>query len=672
MIQTLPELLFHQGLCFPATNAQLYKDSTGTFQPVTYHELCEDMFNFAAGLVTIGTKRGEHIGHIADNRKEWQVISLGAMVIGCADIPRGSDVTVKELTYILSFTECRTVSVENPYVLGKLCECLDEIPTLKNIILIDSQNKATDRFDLKGRKLIHYENFLKTGFEWRQQHPEKIKGEIWKGKTEDVATIIFTSGTTGTPKGVQLTHKNFLCQLDNMHKRLDFHRGDRAMCILPIWHVYQRLFELYIIYFAGCLCYSRPIPSILMSDFPKVRPQFMPCVPRVWDSIYQIITKKLKAQNKISWMFFNILKESSASLNNMYDIMHGLKKSFRKTSLFKQGLSKLLIIPYGILYPLRLLGEKLYFKDIKEMIGGRFITGVSGGGGLPPKLDKFFNAVGIHIIEAYGMTETAPLVSIRNRFRPVSGTIGKPLEHNECKILNSEGKETKPGEKGVLYVKGQNVMAGYYQRPDLTDGILTNDGWLNTGDIACKTYEGELIIKGRQKDTIVLRSGENVEPFPIEAKLVESPYITKAVVCGQDQNYLGAIIIANTEALKQAAEHENQETKSSVSKLLSSDFAKEIVTREIERLICSKNGFKNFERVSTFILMEKFLHPEEEFSAKGDIIRYKILQNYKHQINSMFQKEEKKQKKLMSEKLQELIPEKLQEAMQEWLQNFQN
>ena len=147
MLNTLPELLYHQGLNFPNINAQLTKDSSGIFQPTTYKELCEQMFDFAAGLLTLGTKRGDHIGHIADNRQEWQVVSLGSMVIGCADIPRGSDVTVNELRYILSFTECKTVSIENPYVLGKLCECIEDIPTLKNIILIDSQNKALDRFD---------------------------------------------------------------------------------------------------------------------------------------------------------------------------------------------------------------------------------------------------------------------------------------------------------------------------------------------------------------------------------------------------------------------------------------------------------------------------------------------------------------------------------------------
>lgn len=669
MIKTLPELLYHQGLCFPASIAQLVKDPSGNFQPVTYHELCEQMFNFAAGLKTLGTKKGEHIGHIADNRAEWQPISLGTMLLGCADIPRGSDVTVKELAYILSFTECRTVSVENPFILGKLCECLDEIPTLKNIILVDDQKKTLDRFDLKGRKLIHYEDLMKDGFEWREKNPDKMRNSVWNGETEDVATIIFTSGTTGTPKGVQLTHKNFLCQLENFQKRLDFHRGDRVMCILPIWHVYQRLFEFYIMYFAGTLCYSRPIASILLADFQKVRPQLMPCVPRVWDAIHQNITKKLKSRGKASWILFNILTAASSASHQMSDSFKGLKKRFRKPHLISFLFRKLLIIPYGLLYPLRVWGEKCYFKDIKEMLGGRFITGVSGGGGLPPKLDKFFNAVGIQIIEAYGMTETAPMVSIRHRFAPVGGTIGKPLEHNQARIIKNDGTEAKPGEKGVLYIKGENVMKGYYNRQDLTDEILNKDGWLNTGDIAVFTYNGELIIKGRSKDTIVLRSGENIEPFPLEAKLVESPYIQQAVVCGQDENSLGAIIIANVEALRQAAEHENMDLKSSTAKLLSSDFTKELLTREIERLICSKNGFKNYERISTFFVMEKFLHPEEEISAKGGLIRYKILQNYKHQITSMFSKEEKKQRKIMPEKLQELMPEKLQEMLQEFFQN---
>jgi len=671
MINTLPELLYHQGLCFPTTNAQLTKDASGTFQPTTYKELTEQMFDFAAGLLVLGTKRGEHIGHIADNRQEWQVVSLGSMVIGCADIPRGSDVTINELRYILSFTECRTVSIENPYVLGKLCECIDDIPTLENIILIDSQNKSLDRFDIKGRKLFHYADILKSGRNWRTENPEMIEKEIWKGKTEETATIIFTSGTTGTPKGVMLSHKNFLCQLEDIASTLGFHKAERSLCILPIWHVYERELEYYIMFFAGTLCYSKPISSILLADFQKVRPQFMPCVPRVWDSLYQSISKRIKEKSAAAWILFQILAEASSASLTLKNTIRGLNRYYKERGSIKHAMCKFLWIPYGLLFPLRVLGEKLFFSKIKEILGGRFVCGISGGGGCPPKLDKFFNAVGIQVVEGYGMTETAPIVSIRNRFAPVLGTIGRPLAYNECKIIKMNGEPAKPGEKGVLYVKGTNVMQGYYNRPDLTKEILSDDGWLNTGDIAVSTYNGELAIKGRSKDTIVLRSGENVEPFPIEAKLEESPLISQAVVCGQDQNTLGAIIIPDMAELKKAAEDAG-ESFTSDQKLMTSGFAQELITREIERLISSKNGFKNCERVSTFFLMEKFLHPEEEFSAKGGLIRYKVLNNYKHQITAMFNKETKKQKKIMPEKLHDMMPERLQEAMQEFLQNFQN
>ncbi len=671
MINTLPELLYHQSLCFPATTVQLTKDSTGTFQPTTYKELCEQMFDFAAGLLTIGTKRGENIGHIADNRQEWQVVSLGAMVIGCADIPRGSDVTLKELQYILSFTECRTVSVENPYVLGKLCECLDDIPSLENIILIDSQNKSLERFNLKGKKLFHYEDILKAGNQWREKNPDKIEKEVWKGNTEDTATIIFTSGTTGTPKGVMLSHRNFLCQLEGIASRLGFTRGQRALCILPVWHVYERELEYYILFFAGTMCYSKPVSSILLSDFQKVRPQFMPCVPRVWESLYQSISKKIKSQSAVSWLLFQILAGASSASLSLKNTIIGLNRYYRERGSIRHSLYKLLYIPYGLLVPLRFLGNKLFFTKIRTVLGGRFVCGVSGGGGCPPKLDKFFNAVGIQVVEGYGMTETAPIVSVRNRFAPVLGTIGKPMNYNETKILKADGNPAKPGEKGILYVRGLNVMKGYYKRPDLTKEILSEDGWLNTGDIAVSTFNGELAIKGRSKDTIVLRSGENVEPFPIEAKLSESPYILQAVVCGQDENTLGAIIIPDIDELKQSAENAGEKF-STTQKLMDSEFAQEIITREIERLISSKNGFKNFERVSTFFMMEKFLHTEEEFSAKGGLIRYKVLNNYKNKITAMFNKETKKQKKIMPEKLQEMMPEKLQEVISEFLQNFQN
>lgn len=646
MIQSLPHLLYHQGLYYSETIAQLSKDHSGNFQPTTYFELMNQTFDFAAGLITLGTKQNEHIGLISDDRQEWQSISLGAMSIGCADIPRGTDVTVRELSYILSFTECRTVVVENPFVLGKVCQCIPDLPALENIILVDNQNQNLDKYELQEKNLYHYANILKAGSKWRDENPEKIEEMMRQVQPDDVATIIFTSGTTGTPKGVQLTHHNFLLQLPALHERLDFHRGDRAMCILPIWHVYERVFEFYMMYFAGTLCYSKPVASMLLGDMKKVRPQMMPCVPRVWESIYQTISKQIHKTSKISWLLFKLTESSSRLSLQMKDLIKGLNKTFKKTPLLLHGFYQILWIPYGILFPLRKLGDCLYFSDIKELLGGHFIVGISGGGGFPPKLDRFFNSVGIQIVEGYGMTETAPMIALRDRFAPVINTIGTPLPYEETKILDNEGNVVKPGEKGLLYVRGENVMKGYYKQPELTATILDKDGWLNTGDLAVQTYTGQLMIKGRKKDTIVLKNGENVEPFPIEAKLIESKFIQKAVVVGQDENSLGALIIPNLEPLKEVAKQANVPHADNTGRLLASAFARELITREMERLICSKNGFKNFERVATFEFLEKFEHPEEEFSAKGELIRYKVTENYNHIIRSMFHKEERKTRRL--------------------------
>ena len=680
MITNLPRLVYHQGLRYPETTAQLSKDEKGVFQPTSYKEMSEQMLNFAGGLKTLGIEKGEHVGHIADNRQEWQIVSLGIMAAGGTDIPRGTDVTTKELAYILGFTKCRIVSVENPYVLGKLCEVLGELPDLKYIILIDDQNQALDKYDLKKSTLFRYSAILKNGEEWRKNHVDEIENNLQEIKEDESATIIFTSGTTGTPKGVELTHKNFLCQLEPLSQRLDFHKADRCLCILPIWHVYQRLLEFYIIYFAGTLCYSKPVSSILLADFQKVRPQIMPCVPRVWESLYQAISKKIKSDSKIAWILFNFFAGCSKGSIQLMDSIKGRTKSFKKRNIFKIFFSKFLYIPYGILFPLRKLGNKIFFQKLKNMVGGQFVCGISGGGGFPAKLDKFFNSIGIQILEGYGLTETAPIVAVRHRYNPVMGTIGKPMPYVETKIIKEDGKIAKPGEKGILYVRGDNVMKGYYHQSELTAKAIDVDGFLNTGDIAIKTYNGELIIKGRQKDTIVLRSGENVEPFPIEAKLSESPYITQAIVVGQDENSLGALIIPCMEAIKNVASQRvkslsanknpsdsentgtgsysefNNKEKISIDndkKLLASNFVQELIRRELERLICGKNGFKNYERVNQFIFLEKFENPKEELSAKGDIIRYKINQNYKHLINTMYHKESKKQK--FTEIIQNLI-----------------
>lgn len=635
MYKTLPQMIYKKSKDFPELNIQFSKNAEGTFSPITYKDFVKTMLDFSAGLLAIGEKEYSNIGLICDNRKEWLVCSMGIMATKSRDIPRGSEATIKDLSYILSFAECKTVVTENKILFNRILECKNELPALQNIIIINSSGIEFDNQKTEGINIFTYDEILEKGISFRQMYPNKIEEIMLSGNEDDSATIIFTSGTTGTPKGVELTHKNFLCQVEDISKRLPLKQGNKALCMLPVWHVYERELEYFLLYVGVALCYSKPAISMLLADMKKVSPQFMATVPRIWDGIYNAIYKNIKSTKKGAGIFFSIFTWAATSLKSLRNIIYNRCKYFRKRTVFYHIFSKFLYIPVIFLYPLRWLGDMFYFQRVRNMLGGKFQIGMSGGGSLPLKLDKFFNSIGIRLVEGYGLTETAPICCIRNAKRPILGTIGKIMPYCQAKVVHRNGIECKPGEKGVLYIKGPNVMKGYYKQPELTAEVISEGEWFNTGDLVIKTYNGEIIVKGRQKDTIVLRSGENVEPLPIEDKLSESLYISQAVVVGQDENCLGALIIPDLDNICQYAKQQNINF-SDKKQLLKDEEIKKLIYKEMERLINTKNGFKPFEKIGKFVFLDKPFEVGVELSPKQGIIRYKINELYKAKISLMY------------------------------------
>lgn len=635
MYKTLPQMIYKKSQDFPELNIQFSKNTEGTFLPTTYKDFVNTMLDFSAGLLSIGEKEYSNIGLICDNRKEWLVCSMGIMATKSRDIPRGSEATVKDLSYILSFAECKTVVTENKILFNRILECKNELPALQNIIIITSSDSDLSNPKATGLNIFSYDEILSKGSKFRQNNPNKIEEIMLSGTEDDSATIIFTSGTTGTPKGVELTHKNFLCQVEDISKRLPLKQGNKALCMLPVWHVYERELEYFLLYVGVALCYSKPAISMLLADMKKVSPQFMATVPRIWDGIYNAINKNIKSTKKGAGIFFTIFTWAATSLKSLRNIIYNRCKYFRKRTVFYHVFSKFLYIPVIFLYPLKWLGDMFYFQRVRNMLGGKFQIGMSGGGSLPLKLDKFFNSIGIRLVEGYGLTETAPICCIRNAKRPILGTIGKIMPYCQAKVVHRNGIECKPGEKGVLYIKGPNVMKGYYKQPELTAEVISEGEWFNTGDLVIKTYNGEIIVKGRQKDTIVLRSGENVEPLPIEDKLSESIYISQAVVVGQDENCLGALIIPDLDNICQYAKQQNINF-SDKKQLLKDEEIKKLIYKEMERLINTKNGFKPFEKIGKFVFLDKPFEVGVELSPKQGIIRYKINELYKAKISLMY------------------------------------
>ena len=631
--KTLPQMLRARVKENPELIMQYAKDSDSLFAPTTYREFYDETRLVAAGLLALSVKRGDLVGLISDNRREWLAADFGVLSIGAADVPRGCDVLVQELTYILKFTGCAITFAENQKQAEKLLSC--DLPELKTIITFDSVDPGLSApAEETGVKIYSYGELINFGKTRRDERPDEVDAEIDSGDDEDIATIIFTSGTTGEPKGVMLTHRNFLCQLPPFENVFDMKPGEIWLSVLPVWHSFERAVEYVILYHKNTIAYSKPIASVLMADFLNIKPHWIATVPRVWEAIMDGIKRSVKQMGGLQKFFFDYCVSIGLVYTYFKDLCFGLIPNYHGRIRALDAVMG--FFPWLLLSPVRALAWLTVFRRLRRRLGGRFRAGLTGGGAIPPKVDHFFNAVGLRLQEAYGLTETAPIVSVRQYRKSRQGTIGQILvPGTEFKIAGKDEQGLPPGHNGILHIRGVQVMKGYYKKPDLTAKVLSEDGWLNTGDIAMSTHDSELRITGRAKDTIVLRSGENVEPVPIENKLKESPLILQSMVVGQDQKHIAALIVPAQDAIMAFAE-ENNIPIVDWELLLQQPEINEIIASDITGLISEKEGFKTFERIHKFKLLPKPFEPGLDLSPKMEPMRHKINVRYAKEIQGLF------------------------------------
>lgn len=635
MESTIPKLLQDVVKRNPEIPAQMSKDAEGVFHPRSYRDLYSEVQKFAAGLQTLGVKRGDHIGLISENRAEWFVSDLAILSLGAADVPRGNDSMAQELSYILSFSECAVVLVENVDQLKKVTSVKSDIPTLKRFVVLDSSSPKGDLEAVAaGIPVSTYDEIIASGAALLEKEPDRIEREIEKGDGEDVATIIFTSGTTGEPKGVVLSHRNFLYQVGQIPKRVNVEPGDIWICVLPVWHSFERIIQYIALGSDSTLAYSKPIGQIMLADMAVLKPRWMASVPRIWEAVRAGIYRNIKQAGGIKLALFTFFVGVGGLHKKLEDMLTARTPDFHKRSRILDAV--VAFIPYVLLWPLKALGGVLVFGKIKEKLGGRFVAGISGGGALPPAVDSFFGSAGILLLEGYGLTETAPVLGVRHQKAPIPGTVGTLLIGTECRIVGEDGRDLPPGEMGVIYVRGPQVMSGYYNKPEATAAVLSDDGWLDTGDLGMLTHRGELKITGRVKDTIVLLGGENVEPLPIEQKMTESEYIDTAVVVGQDQKFLAALIVTNHAAAEKYAE-ENHIPYNAVDDLLETEEIRELIDGEVNSLVNARTGFRAFERVYRFAILKAPFEVGAELSAKQEIKRHVIAEKYAAEIGGLFE-----------------------------------
>jgi long-chain acyl-CoA synthetase len=360
-------------------------------------------------------------------------------------------------------------------------------------------------------------------------------------------------------------------------------------------------------------------------------------VPRIWEAIMAGVYRNVKTQSPVKqglFHFFVKVGSTHAHLDNMF---RGRLPRFRKRSRLLDAI--VAFLPWLLMWPLRGLGNVLVFGKIKGRLGGRFIAGISGGGALPSAVDSFFQAAGILLLEGYGLTETGPVLGVRAQHHPVPSTVGPVFPGTEIRILDDAGKPLPPGHRGLVMARGPQVMKGYYKKPDETARMLGDDGWLNTGDLGMLTWDNELAITGRAKDTIVLRGGENVEPLPIEQKLTESSLVDHAILQGQDERVLGVLIVPNPDAVVQLAIDLGIAEKDAAFdvSLLSHERIQETFSNLIRDEVSARNGFRPFERISRFKLIPGPLSVGDELSQKQEVKRHIIAEKYASEIRELFE-----------------------------------
>ncbi len=611
-IQSLPEVW--------SIAAKKFSDVVALFAPhlqpqvsITYPEMYRQMLAFATGLQSLGVQPRTAVAMFADNSPRWFIADQGTMMSGAFNAVRSGQAETQELFAILANSESKTLIIEDLKTLNRLGEKLYEKIDL--VILLSDEVVSPE----SPVKTLNFSEVLALDGEF--QNP--------KLQPSDLATLIYTSGTSGNPKGVMLTHANLLHQIHTAATVVQPTAGDRILSILPSWHSYERTCE-YFLLAQGC---SQTYTNIryLKQDLREHKPQYMIAVPRLWESIYEGAQKQFRDQSankqKLVNFFFGISEKYIAARRtcNGLDIDQQMQPGSTLGARIKAM----------VLAPLHNLGEKLVYSKVREATGGKIRHVISGGGALPKHIDNFFEIVGVSILVGYGLTETAPITNVRRPWRNLRPTSGLPLPGTEIKIVDLEsGKALPVGQKGLVLIRGPQVMQGYYRNPEATAKAIDSAGWFNSGDLGMLTPQGDLTITGRAKDTIVLSNGENIEPQSIEDACLFSPYIDQIMLVGQDAKSLGALIVPNQEALVNWGKLQGEPWQEGNLQDLRLE---PLLRAEMTKLVQNRPGYRSDDRIGVFRLLETpFSIEDGTLTQSLKLKRHVVMERYQDMINEMF------------------------------------
>ena len=584
--------LFNQQCKELKDSPYLWRKVEGKFLSLSWLEVQKKVNALAKGLISLGILKGDRVVILSENRPEWQIADLAIMSIGGITVPAYTTSTTSDYKHIINHSEARCIIVSsNDLALKAIPATLNS--KCKNVILIDEDKKKFDEplYFTNWNDLIEQNN--------DSTNDNDLEENIKSQKRTDTACIIYTSGTGGSPKGVMLSHGAMLINCSGAQELLKNLISDlseiRFLSWLPLSHSYEHTLQFYEMGIAAQIYYAEGIDKLLV-NMSEVKPHFMTAVPRFYDSLHTRISQGLKKQGKLSQLFFSTtLKLGKKKYNNQ-----------KMTSMEK--------VLNGIM-------DKIVRKKVNKRFGGSLRALVSGGAALNYEVGLYLTALGLPLLQGYGQTETAPVVSANPPERIKLDTVGTIFKGTEVKIA----------EDGEILVRGENIMNGYWNDPKATSSTIV-DGWVHTGDIGEFDEDNYLKITDRKKDIIVNAGGDNISPSRVEEKLNIEPEISQSMVYGDFKNYLVAIIVPDKEQALLWAKNNNKEN--SLSTLVKDEDYNKTIKEIISKV---NNNLSVIEQVRKFILID------HEFTIENDMMtptmkvkRYKVKSVFGDQLENLY------------------------------------
>ena len=590
---TLPQMVLAQARRYRERPALRVKRH-GRYEDISWKELGSQVEEIAQGLLDLGLEPGDKVAIFSDNGPEWAAADLGILAAGGVTVPIYTTLTSPEIEYILKDSEARILFVQNPEKAAKVFG-IQKTLDLK-IILFEAP------YRISGPRIWWLGELRGLGRTAPPPIKETFKSRLNAGKRTDLCSIIYTSGTTGPPKGVMLTHGNFLSNCEAVREALPLTEEDLLLSFLPLSHVFERMAGYYFALFTGgIIAYAESMEKV-PENLREVRPTVLTGVPRFYEKFKERIDEAVRQEKGLKQMIL------------LWAIQ--VAQEWAQQKVDGKTISWDLTLAYA-------LADGLVFSKLRERLGGRLRFCVSGGAPLSKELALFFYGVGVLILEGYGLTETSPVIAVNRLDRFRFGSVGQVIP----------GVEVRIAEDGEILTRGPHLMQGYFKKPQATAEVIDAEGWFHTGDVGQLDPDRFLIITDRKKDLIKTSGGKMVAPQNIEAALKKDSVIADAVVIGDRRKYLTALIVPDVERLeayagKQAIPYVNRED------LVQNPQIEALIWKRVERVNANLASFEQVKKIT--LLSQPFSMVSGELTPTLKVKRQVVSQRYAQQIEAMY------------------------------------